>query len=351
MPVSAKSLSIPSYVFRGTTQADYYDFYQHKGLDIIPRDGTIQKYSDYLSGELTKLNGEDITITTSYFIKDTTLPFITPTEDNIELIVDKLWYEQYLWYDDSKHFYHTPHTARALITYENGTMEYIDDVTVTGSGANKKVTVTFSPKKPINSFELIFTLKPTVATGKKFWIATSLGEWYSDDSFDIIVNESSEDTGLLKGIIEWLKGIKEGITNLFNSIAELPSKLWNLISEGLKSLFVPTENDITTFKNNMQGLLSEKLGAVYQVLDITFNSWDRIQDNDNTDTITLPKTTIELGNQYDGSIPYSFGGVNVKIVPDGFEWLATTIKSIIGIVCTVLFVNGLRKRYDDVMGG
>ena len=66
---------------------------------------------------------------------------------------------------------------------------------------------------------------------------------------------------------------------------------------------------------------------------------------DETDTIEFPQASINLSGT-----PFTFGGYSVKIVPEGFGVLVTAIKSIVAIVCTVAFVNGMRKRYDEIMG-
>lgn len=154
-----------------------------------------------------------------------------------------------------------------------------------------------------------------------------------------LVKVSTEEAGLLKGLLGKVQAI-------FDSIADLPNKLWSAIENGLKSLFVPSEEYMVQFKEKTDLLLEEKLGAVYQVVDITLNSWDSIKTADEQNTISFPQTTISVGSNEN----FSFGGYDVQIVPNGFEGIASTLKVVVGIVCTILFVNGLRKRYDEIMG-
>lgn len=172
----------------------------------------------------------------------------------------------------------------------------------------------------------------------------------------IDVSASSEESGILSGMLGWIQNLFNkvssgfdnlitGISNVFQAIADLPSKIWQFIENGLKSLFVPDAEYITGYKDRWEQLLSEKLGAVYQVVNITFESWDRITASDQTNTINIPQVSIPLGNS-----SFSFGGQDVPIVPEGFDWLATTIKTLLGGLCTILFINGLRKRYDEIMG-
>lgn len=229
-----------------------------------------------------------------------------------------------------------------------------------GSEETLPVTLHEKPSNALNNFTLEITPKADILTVQfvayaSYDVPSTLntdqevtvyaGEFNTDD-MSLAISIQSEEAGLLTGIIEWLKGIKEGITNVFESIAELPAKIWSFIQNGLQSLFVPNEDFIVSFKNDMDSMLASKLGAVYEVLDITFDSWDRISEFDSIDTIEIPLTTINLPSNTE----FSFGGYDVEIVPNGFEFLATISKTIIGIVCTTAFINGLRKRYDEIMG-
>ena len=76
--------------------------------------------------------------------------------------------------------------------------------------------------------------------------------------------------------------------------------------------------------------MSSRFGAVYQVVNIMTDSWDGIMQADQTDTISFPQATLNFSGT-----SFSFGGYDVKIVPDGFGVLVTAIKSIVAIVCTV----------------
>ena len=136
------------------------------------------------------------------------------------------------------------------------------------------------------------------------------------------------------------------LENIFKSLGELPGKIWQYISDGLKSLFVPDEQEMVAYKDKWDELLAERFGAVYQAASLIVDSWSDVQESTQTHTIDMPEVTIPLpeGNKF------SFGGFAVQIVPSGFNPLVISVKSAIGIVCTFLFINGLRKRYDEVMG-
>lgn len=256
-------------------------------------------------------------------------------------------------------------SARLLLFYSDGSMVYVDDVdlsyhTIVGGDAND-INANFTVPKDVTKIEVIgkMTSNP-YATGSYRVMA---GEW-GNSTFRLSLDQESKSEGLLGGIIDWLKGIKSGITdlfsgitegfsnlgsgisNVFNSIVELPSKIWSFISDGLKSLFVPDDEFIVSFKDDIDNMLEDKLGAVYQVVNILTESWDSITANDQANVITIPQTTINLPNNN----TFSFGGFDVPIVPNGFDFIVSIIKTLVGIVCTILFVNGLRKKYDEVMG-
>lgn len=171
----------------------------------------------------------------------------------------------------------------------------------------------------------------------------------SNGAVDIVIQ--SEEAGLLSGILgiitQGFKDIGTWFTNLFNSIVELPQKLWNLISEGLKNLFVPDSEYMANYSGNWDNLLKTRFGAIYEVGDIISDFAESIKYSSTTGSIDIPLVTLPLG-----SSSFSFGGNTVSIIPDGnFVILIDTAKSILSIICTFFFVNGLRKRYDEIMGG
>lgn len=217
---------------------------------------------------------------------------------------------------------------------------------------NKQPLVDFSASiTPIRNVEQIeVVVKSSISdyipnSSGTIALKTYWGEFNGDNGFQINLNEESQESGLLKTVIEWLKGIKNGITEMFNSIAELPSKLWTAIENGLKNLFIPDEQFMTDYSDNWDNLLSQRFGAIYDVSQIMFDFVGNIQVSDATNTIRFPEVSLD----FSGS-KFTFGGVDVKIVPDNFEVLVNACKLIISVICTFLFINGLRKRYDEVMG-
>ena len=158
-----------------------------------------------------------------------------------------------------------------------------------------------------------------------------------------------ETSGLLSGIIEWLRSIRDGIVNVANYVLELPSRIWTFIQEGLKMLFIPSESDITDMHNQWDELMRDRFGAIYEAGDLVHSFGATVQTSaimavDSGGVIELPSATVNLAG-----VPFTFGGYTVDIIPAGFEFLSTAVKSIVNIVCTVIFLNMLRNKLEELI--
>lgn len=165
------------------------------------------------------------------------------------------------------------------------------------------------------------------------------------------ITTPDESTGLLKGIIEWLKSIRDGIvnvgngvTNVFNSILELPAKLWNLIETGLKNLFVPSETAIAEMKDKWDTLLADRFGVVYESGALVIDIANSVSEASTSETITFPSVSYNFSGT-----DFTFGGYEVDVIPNGFEFLADILKGVLDIVCTLAFINAMRRKYDELM--
>lgn len=189
----------------------------------------------------------------------------------------------------------------------------------------------------------------------------------NDNPFTPKVDISSEEAGLLSGLLgkvteifdrvkqtaedvaygfaNVVQGITDGFSNVVNGILELPQKLWTLISDGLKNLFVPDEEYMTEYSDKWDELLSSRFGAIYESGAIIRDFFTGLDYQQSVYQIELPEVSLDSVG-----IPFTFGGYKVDIVPSKFGKIAALIKNFTGAICTLLFVNGLRKRYDEVMG-
>lgn len=153
--------------------------------------------------------------------------------------------------------------------------------------------------------------------------------------------------GLLSSILGLVGNIKDGVGNIVSGITELPIKIWSFFEDGLKNLFVPSEEDITGIKQDWDNLLSDRFGGLYQSIHLIDDFADSFSNPEEQNTIAVPELTVNLVGS-----DFTFGGQDVQIIPDKFSFLIDAIKLIIDILATVLFVNGLRNRFmKDVIGG
>lgn len=185
--------------------------------------------------------------------------------------------------------------------------------------------------------------------------ATDTGESSVLYPLTIEISEVSS-SGLLGGIIEWIKSIWEGIKNLpgnianaikgfFDSIVTALTNLGNFIIDGIKNLFIPSEEDITKMKDQWDNLLADRFGALYQVVEL-ISDYASSFTKQSKYTITFPSISIPLAGS-----TFEFGGWEVKVVPNGFSAVFESLKLITSVACTILFVNGMKKRFEKLMGG
>lgn len=251
-----------------------------------------------------------------------------------------------LYYKPKNIYVREPTEVRVYVSYTNNTGEYFEDVEYMQTRYDTTIDFSFefTPEYDVSYIEFQVDCDYTFDTSGI--VVAYLGEVTGDVGFNLFLEQQSEESGLLSGLIEWVKEIFNKVGDIWDAIVELPAKLWEKIQNGLMSLFVPSDEYLTEYKDRFDTMLQEKLGAVYQVLDLTFDGWDRIQMSDETDIIDFPEVTIPLPDNEE----FTFGGQEVQIVPDGFDILVTAVKTIVGMCCTILFVNGLRNRYEEIMG-
>lgn len=151
---------------------------------------------------------------------------------------------------------------------------------------------------------------------------------------------------IFKSIVDLPKNIGNAIKGFFVELGEKILALGDKLLDGIKNLFVPTEQDITDVKGQFEELLSTRFGAVYEsttIIDDFATAFSNASSTEEQEFVTFPTITVNLVDT-----PFSFGGWQVDVVPDGFEFLVNTLKIITSIACTFLFVNAMRKRLEDI---
>lgn len=227
------------------------------------------------------------------------------------------------------------------IVYDDNTTEILYDVEGLASTGDKlSFTYTITDNlKAIRQIMVCFWWDNGSITGIDDLIAN--GTYNSD--YSMYVGFTLNNTNALIDFDEsersLLSSIKDGIT-------ELPTKIWDKISNGLKELFIPSEEDLTAIKDSFDTMLSERFGALYEVGGIISDFAESFEFTELKNTIELPVISLDFGDA-----SWEFGGYTVDVVPDNFQFLVDMLKTLISICCIALFINAMKHKYDKLVGG
>lgn len=102
---------------------------------------------------------------------------------------------------------------------------------------------------------------------------------------DEVKQEQAKTNGLLGSLIELVKSIVNGlgsivtaIQNIVNYIIELPGKLVTAFTDMLKTLFVPSTDEMDDLYKKFSTLMSSKLGFIYESFQLVENLFTTIHD-------------------------------------------------------------------------
>ena len=132
------------------------------------------------------------------------------------------------------------------------------------------------------------------------------------------------------------------LENIVQGIVNLPQNLL----EGIKGLFVPDAESMAAYQDQWSELLADRFGAIYESVAVIDDFISSIDSSAKQEEVTFPSITVDLAGT-----PWTFGGWSVDIVPDNFAFLTTYSKLIVNIICTFAFVNGLRNKFESILGG
>lgn len=239
--------------------------------------------------------------------------------------------------------------SNAYLANMDGTYQEISvDMEIIGAYGTVSFSADFTPEKDVRVL-VIETYGEVLTEDNVDFLSFAYGTRV-DNPYTLNIDIESKEAGLLSGILEYIINLwrtaEAGFANIVQGITELPQKLWSLIENGLKSLFVPSLNNMRAYEDRWDTLLEDRFGAIYQVTNLLVEGWEDLERSQEQDNIEFPEVSINLPNNEQ----FTFGGYTVDIVPDGFEWFIEILKTLISIVCTIAFINGMRKKYDEIMG-
>lgn len=205
---------------------------------------------------------------------------------------------------------------------------------------------------------------------------------YADQQFqdDVI---GSEDSGGLKGIFYELKQLPSRfglwISSLGDRIGGFFTDLMDGLINGIKDLFIPTEQQINDFKDRTDQLLSDHLGVIYQAPNIMIDfiqelaDFEPLRSDDKNDYyIEFPSKNIYLNSDAVDSLNIisesDNGGEVIPLIPDNtgnstyrwsFGWLNdkpfSTFYSVYNVVIIFITVIGFCsyciRKYNNIMEG
>lgn len=159
-------------------------------------------------------------------------------------------------------------------------------------------------------------------------------------SGNISVDTSGVNTGLLKSIIQWLR-------NILNAITALPQQIADLVVNGIKSLFVPSADDLQPKFQEFQNVAYSKLGFVYQVATdfVTL-----IQEFFNatvspTTTLTIPQIALPW-DKVDGGQMILLQETTFSVFPENLEVLRTLCKTVTSMLLVLYFYRSVLEAFE-----
>lgn len=380
LTVNAEELKVKTYSIEQTTFIKTSSSSVCNGyLIFTPNDDVLDyfEYRLYDPSFSTYYNlKNDSTYVTEYIFSYNDSSPILDSGKNYELKFTNLYYSAYIDSVSVPYYIDSPDSLTVYGIDSTGAYHYIEKYSMWQNLAKTgfDVLFDFAPTKDISKIVIvaessISNTLPNASNNFTIGITSYLGEFDGDDRFQFKLEYETEEEQYAKESVGLLDSIKNGISNLFSSILELPQKIWSYISQGFENLitkiielpdrlwttfqdgiyvlFVPDEGFFDDYKEDWDILLNEHLGCVYEVANMGVELFGNIVTPDDPyPYVSLPEVTIPLPDDES----FTFGGYEVLVVPEGFEFLAEAVQTIVGIVCVTLFVNGLYKRYEEFMG-
>lgn len=215
--------------------------------------------------------------------------------------------------------------------------------------ANGKITISKAVDSPVQKIRINFTFdsnttytnnfpSPTVCWGLTYFDTM---QWVSSvsDSGDQTVSELRETNGLLTGILS-------GLNNIFQSITDLPGK----IADAIKSLFVPSQDDLTAVKTKYEQLLSERLGFVWQAGDMVNDFFSdfhgALQDSDEYEFV-FPGIAFPMN----GELIVICEEMTVDLDNDVMVALRTVLGTVVTIISVLGFISVARDMAYALISG
>lgn len=144
----------------------------------------------------------------------------------------------------------------------------------------------------------------------------------------------------------WLAKIKSVLDSIVSGITNLPALIWNIFSDGLKGLFIPSSDQLQSMSDQLDSTFSEKLGIVWTAFDVVLGILQGALDADAAGTVHFPGIELDLVGS-----TFSLAAADVSVWPAGFDVLQAVVKSAVTMVLLLAWFNGALKVKDRILGG
>lgn len=179
---------------------------------------------------------------------------------------------------------------------------------------------------------------------------TYLSYYQPGGEYILSSDSAAENTGLLKSVLQFLQNIVNGITNVAQQIARLPGLIADAIMGGLRSLFIPTEQDLTQLKADYQSMLETKFGFIYQCFQLLDNFFTTLVDgwgSASDYTFNFPGVSFEIqGVTYTLIAPQPISLDNALM-----DVLRPVAGTIVSFICVLAFVHSMETMFIAIISG
>lgn len=166
--------------------------------------------------------------------------------------------------------------------------------------------------------------------------------------------DRDKQTALLEEQNKTNKGIWDTIKEVLSYINPFSEnffvyKLIELLIEGLKSLFVPSEDFFTNWINNMNDWLSERLGALYYPVDLVVTFLDRIGNLGESGSAIISGNGFEfMGAKVIPAFSYD---LNSLLTNDTFKNLHDIYLTVVDVILYLFLIVLAKNTFTDIFGG
>lgn len=179
--------------------------------------------------------------------------------------------------------------------------------------------------------------------------------WYLMNDFSIQTNMSGNIVSGFSDLTDAIAEHFESFQSLFtdtisgfrSSMESYLDALPARIAEELAKIFQPTEGHFEEAADQSSQLAEEKLGAVYQAAGVIDQIAGAFTEQTTQTFIAVPVLRVMVLP----GVPFEFGGWEVPVVPPGMESVFEVVKFAVDIVCTLAFLNGMKRRLERFLGG